>query len=337
MYQKTRNKLTLKDVAEKLSVTPATVSKALRDSSDISLEMRAKVKAAAKELGYRPNLLARSLINKSSKILGVLIPDLRISFFSEAVRGAYEEANKKGYETILLVHDENKVIERKKLEFLSDIHADGILLNTTGSKSNYTLYQKLAEEGIKMVCWDRKIEDLDFHSVTIDDKKAAFELTSKMIKKGRKHILFLGPNTGIPVAKYRFEGYKQALEHYGIPFDQKLIVQTFRNETDSYNKMLSILENKTKIDGIVSIGGLITYGAGKAVLDKKLSIPDDIILGEFGDNNIVARLGVPFLTVYQHPYELGKSAVDLLIKIIENKGSQDKFKDIIIESEVKQR
>ena len=317
MYQKIRNRLTLKDVAKELSVTPATVSKALRDSSDISLELRQKVKKVAKELGYRPNLLARSLISKKSKILGILIPDLRISFFSEAVRGIYEEANRKGYETILLVHDENRVIEREKLEFLSDIHIDGILLNATGSKSNYKLYTKLAEEGINIVCWDRKLEGLEFHSVTIDDKKASFELTSRMINEGRKHILFLGPNTGIPVAKYRFEGYKLALEHYGIAFDPQLEVQTFRNYSDSYKKILSLLKSKIKIDAIVSIGGLITYGAGKAILDSKLSIPDDIILGEFGDNNIVFKLGVPFLTVNQHPYILGKSSVDLLIKLIE--------------------
>src|SRR5665647_3431033 len=143
MNARLRKKLTLKDLANVLSVTPATVSKALRDSSDISLEMKKKVKSKAKELGYRPNLLARSLINNKSKILGIVVPDLRISFFSEAVRGMYEEANRKGYETILLIHDENKVIERKKLEFLSDIHADGILLNATGNKSNYDIYLSL--------------------------------------------------------------------------------------------------------------------------------------------------------------------------------------------------
>ena len=337
MYQKIRNRLTLKDIANKLQVTPATVSKALRESSDISLEMREKVKSVAKDMGYRPNLLARSLINQKSKLLGILIPDLRISFFSEAVRGAYEEANRKGYETILLIHDENNKIERKKLEFLADIHTDGILLNTTGNKNNFALYQKLAEEGIKIVCWDRKLERSGFHSVTIDDRKASYQLTSKMIKEGRKNILFLGPNTGIPVAKYRFEGYKLALKEHGISFNPKLVVKTFRDYDKSYKKILSVLDSKIKFDGVVSVGGLITYGAGRAILDRKLLIPGDVMLGEFGDNNIVARLGVPFLTVYQHPYTLGKSAVDLLIKIIEDKEKNDKYDSIIIDSEILER
>ncbi len=337
MIIKPGKKLTLKDLANILSVTPATVSKALRDSSDISLNMREKVKAKAKELGYRPNLLARSLINNKSKILGILVPDLRISFFSEAVRGMYEEANKKGYETILLIHDENKVIEKKKLEFLSDVFADGILLNATGHKSNYDIYKKLGEEGVKIVCWDRKLEGLDYKSVTIDDKKASYELTTKMIKQGRRRILFLGPNTGIPVAKDRFDGYKLALKENNIAFDPSLILHSFRNFSDSYNKMLSILKTKIKIDGVISIGGLITYGAGKAILESGQTVPKDIMLGEFGDNDIVSRLGVPFYTVNQNPYIMGKSSVDLLIRLIEQNGTQDNLNDIIIDSEILKR
>jgi LacI family transcriptional regulator len=332
-----RKKLTLKDIAKLLSVTPATVSKALRGSNDISEAMKEKVKKITKELGYRPNILARSLINNRSKILGVLIPDLRISFFSEAARGMYEESSRKGYEILLMVHDEKKEKERKKLEFLSDIHADGILLNTIGGKSNYSLYQKLAEEGIKLVCWDRKIEDLRYKSVTINDKKVSYDLTTKIINQGRSNIFFWGPNTGIPVAKDRFEGYKLALKENGIPFNSTLVVQTFRNFADSYKKMNAILDKKIKVDGIVSVGGLITYGAGKAILDHNFSIPDDIIIGEFGDNDIVYRLGVPFYTVNQNPYKIGKASVDLLIKLIESKESEDSFHDIIIESEILER
>ena len=332
-----RKKLTLKDVAEVVSLTPATVSKALRDSSDISTETRERVKKACEELGYRPNLLARSLISNKSKILGVLVPDLRISFFSEAVRGMYEEASIKGYECLLLVHDEDETKERQKLEFLSDIGVDGILLNAVGSSNNYALYQSLENEGIEFVCWDRKLDDVDFLSVIIDDVKASYQLTKRIINNGRKNILFLGPNTGIPVASHRFQGYLKALEEANIEFNPDLVVQTFRDVNDSYNKMSAILKKDLDIDGIVSIGGLITYGAGKAVLDSGLSIPKDIMLGEFGDNNIISRLGVPFFTVFQNPYKIGKAATDLLINLIESRTDVKKLNDIIIDSEVIQR
>jgi DNA-binding LacI/PurR family transcriptional regulator len=101
--------------------------------------------------------------------------------------------------------------------------------------------------------------------------------------------------------------------------------------------MISILKSKIKVDGVISIGGLITYGAGKAILDSKLTVPEDIMLGEFGDNDIVSRLSVPFYTVYQNPYLIGKSSVDLLIKLIEQQGKRDNFNDIIIDSKVLQR
>lgn len=332
-----RKKLTLKDVASILNLTPATVSKALRDSSDISIETKERVKDKCKELGYRPNLLARSLINNRSKILGVLVPDLRISFFSEAVRGMYEESSFKGYECLLLVHDEDPCKERQKIEFLSDIGVDGILLNAVGGEDNLSLYENLDNEGIKIVCWDRKLNNVPFNSVTINDIEASFKLTSKIISHGRKNILFLGPNTGIPVCRDRFKGYKMALQENGIQFNPDLVLETFRSVEDSYEKMSALLDKHSQIDGIVSIGGLITYGAGKAVLDRNLSIPNDIIIGEFGDNTVVSRLGTPFYTVNQNPYKIGKAATDLLINIIETRKSYNDFQDIIIDSEVIQR
>lgn len=332
-----RKRPTLKDVAKVLSLTPATVSKALRDSSDISPETKEKVKKVSKEIGFRPNLLARSLINNRSKILGALVPDLRISFFSEAARGMYEEASRKGYECLLLVHDENSGKEKEKIEFLSDIHADGILLNAAGGQTNYNFYNKISEEGIRIVCWDRSLEGLKFKSVKIDDVKASFDLTSKMISEGRKKILFLGPNTGLCVARDRFEGYKKALKKHKIEFNPELVVESFRSVEDSYKKMLSILDKNLKIDGVISIGGLVTYGAGKALLKKNLKIPGDVVIGEFGDNDIMYRLGVPFYSVYQNPYEIGKMSTDLLIKMLDTNLPDEEFEDVIINSKIYER
>jgi LacI family transcriptional regulator len=331
-------RVTLKDIAQQLSVTTATVSKALRDSSDISPETKHSVRKLSDELGYRPNLLAKSLINNKSKMLGVLVPDLRISFFSEAVRGMYEEAEKKGYECVFLVHDELETKERQKLEFLYDIHADGILLNATGgSKNNYPLITRMAKEGIRFVCWDRSLKDFGFKSVKIDDVEASHQLTSKLIKEGRKRILFLGPHTGIPLLRDRFHGYKTALKENGIPYRPELVIQSFRSIDDSYNKILSLFSQKLEFDAVVSIGGWITYGAGKAILKMNKLIPKDIAIGEFGDNDIVYRLGVPFYTVVQKPVEIGKGATDMLIKMIETGEPDEKFDDIIIESEIVER
>jgi len=329
---------TLKDVADMLSVTPATVSKALRDSSDISPETKEVVRKVSRELGYRPNLLARSLINNRSKILGVLVPDLRISFYTTAVRGMYEEASKKGYQCVILVHDELESKEKEKLEFLSDISVDGILLNAAGGKGNNPTIQNLMKQGIRFVCWDRGLDDFSFRAVKIDDVKAAFNLTSKIISHGRKRIVFLGPHTRIPVLRDRFEGYKTALKEHGIPFQPELVVQSFRSIEDSHAKISALLNQGVHFDGLISIsGGMSTFGAGKAILEMKKRIPHDVMIGDFGDNEIVFRLGVPFYSIDQKPHEIGVAATDLIVKEIESENPDVEFADLTIGAEVVER
>lgn len=334
---RTRQRPTLRDIARVLSVTTATVSKALNNGTDISDEMKDRVRKVAEEMGYRPNFLARALINQRTRVIGVLVPDLRISFFSEAVRGIYEESGKKGYESLVLVHDETPAKERQKLEFLSDVRVDGILLNAAGGKTNYPVFKKLAEQGIRIVCWDRQLEGLDFRSVKIDDVKASYDLTSKIIYQGRKRVLFLGPHSGIALLKDRYDGYRKALKEHGIPIRDELVVRSFRSAEDSYEKVLTLLKKRVKFDAIVSIGGLITYGAGKAVLDKGLSIPDDVLIGEFGDNEIVYKLGVPFYSVSQNPYLIGKISADMLVKMIETGKPDSEFQNVIVDAEVVER
>jgi DNA-binding LacI/PurR family transcriptional regulator len=329
-----KKKVTIKDIAKELKVTPSTVSKGLRKQSDISVEMQKKIKKIADKLGYRPNILAKSLINKRSYILGVIIPDLRISFFSEATRGIYEEATKSGYETILLVHDENAENEKRKLEFLSDINVDGILLNAVDETTNLNLYKKLNSEGIKIICWDRKLKNSNFNSVTINDKKASFELTNKLIENGRRKIMFIGPNTGIPVAKDRFEGYLMALKENKIRVRKKLILETERTFESAHNTLYNAIQSGTDFDAIVCVGGLVAFGAGNAILESKLKIPEDILMSEFGDNDIISRLGIPFYTVNQNPYKIGREAVNLLIKCLEDDTYYAKSINIEVDHEI---
>ncbi len=329
-----KKKITIKDIAKEIGVDPSTVSKGLRKQSDISVEMQKKIRKFADKLGYRPNLLAKSLINKRSNILGVIIPDLRISFFSEAARGIYEEATRNGYETILLVHDENPENEKRKLEFLSDINVDGILLNAVDETSNLDLYKKLHSEGMKFICWDRQLRNSNFNSVTINDKKASFELTNKLIENGRRKIMFIGPNTGIPVAQDRFEGYLMALKENKIKVKKKLILETERTFESAHNTLFNALQSGADIDAIVCVGGLVAYGAGNAILESKLRIPEDIFLCEFGDNDIISRLGIPFYTVNQNPYKIGQEAVNLLIKCLNDDNYCAKSINIEVEHKI---
>jgi LacI family transcriptional regulator len=149
--------------------------------------------------------------------------------------------------------------------------------------------------------------------------------------------MFLGPHTGISLLRDRFKGYKSALKQNGLPYHPELVVQSFRSVEDSYRKVMEVLRHKIHFDAIVSIGGLITYGAGKAILESKKKVPEDVIIGEFGDNDIVYKLGVPFYSVVQNPQEIGKLSTDLLINMIETGKPDEEFSNVIINSEIVER
>jgi DNA-binding LacI/PurR family transcriptional regulator len=315
---KQKNKVTLRDIADLMGMTTATISKALRDGYDISIETREKVKQIAEELGYHPNLMARSLVQRRSFMLGVVVPNLRISFFSEVTRGIYERARNRGYEAIIMVNDENPENEKRNLEFLSALAVDGILIDAVPGEQNKVSFERLIKRGIPFVAYDRLVDGQQFDAVTIDDEQACFNVISWLYQHQRRNIIFLGPTEKLYVARGRYQGYQKALQELQLPFDPRLVAQCEIDADDAEARMAAVLAAGTTVDAVVCVGGLVAFGAGQAILRAGFSIPDDIMLAEFGDNDIVARLGVPFLTVYQHPYEMGREAVDLLIKHIDS-------------------
>lgn len=329
-----QNKVTLRDIADLMGVTPATISKALRDGYDISIETREKVKQIAEELGYHPNLMARSLVQRRSFMLGVVVPNLRISFFSEVTRGIYEHARNRGYESIIMVNDENPENEKRNLEFLSALAVDGILIDAVPGEQNKISFARLVKRGIPFVAYDRLVDGQTFDAVTIDDEQACFNVVSWFYHRQRRNIMFLGPTEKLFVARGRYQGYRKALTELGLPFDPRLVVPCEIDADDAQARMAAVLAAGTTIDAVVCVGGLVAFGAGQAILRAGFSIPDDIMLAEFGDNDVVARLGVPFLTVYQRPYDMGREAVDLLIRQIDGEEGTAEPQRILIKTEL---
>ncbi len=324
--------VTLKTLANILGFTPATISKALRDSSDISKKTRQIVKEKAEELGYHPNIMARSLIKRRSHILGIIVPDLAHSFFAELTRGIYEKARSFGYESIIMVHDENAKIEKSNLQFLAALNVDGLLLASVPSIKNNEIITRIQQRGIPFVCFDRLIDGLEFNSVTIDDQKASEKLMEYIIKAGRKDIVFIGPLKDLFVAKGRYKGYVEVLKKYGMEIRPEYVLECKTTEDSAHLKMETFIKSGRKFDAVMCVSGLIAFGVGKAVLEAGFSIPDDILLTEFGDNNVVHRLGIPFVTIDQFPYEMGEKSLELIVQLIEKKEKVKEHEHIYIDT-----
>ena len=257
------NKVTLRDIANVMGMTPATISKALRDGNDISEETRENVKKVAEDMGYQPNILARSLVQRRSYMIGVVVPNLRISFFSEVTRGIYERARERGYEAIIMVNDEHPENEKRNLDFLSALGVDGIVIDAVPGTQNNEVIQRLLKRGIPIVAYDRYVDGLELDSVTINDEQACFDVVQYLVERGRKHIVFLGPTENLFVARGRFRGYRKGLQHFNLEFDTDRVAPCDLDEHDAEQKMSSVLHSGKTVDAVICVGGLVAYGADR--------------------------------------------------------------------------
>jgi DNA-binding LacI/PurR family transcriptional regulator len=325
-----KEKVTLKFMAGRLGLDISTVSKALNNKTDIAKSTCERVKKFALEVGYRPNLLAKGLINKRTHMLGVIIPDLRLSFYSRVLEGIQQSAEENGYMPILLLNDDNERIERKNLEFFASLPVDGILIDAAPGKQNISLMNNITHQGIPLVFYDRYIPEVKASRVTIDDLGASYDLTMSLIKSGKRRIAYMGPSDGMSVASERFRGYVKALAEAKIFYDEQLVMRCRIDETDSKLHIHNLLGKGIIPDGVVCMGGLVALGAGEALLNAGYKIPDDFLLAEFGDNDIVAKLGVPYRSINQSPFQIGKSAVNLIREEIERNRDIDECRHVII-------
>jgi LacI family transcriptional regulator len=313
-------KLTIKDIALHFKVSASTVSKAINDSYEISEKLKAKIQAYAKDNNYKPNKVALSLLNKSTKTIGVVLPNILSYFFAQVCYGIERVADEKGYSLITCISDESYKKEVKTLEFLSAGTVDGLIISMTEEtqhKNHIAHFNDIMDNKIPMVLFDRVLDAISCDKVIVDDFEAAFEATKHLLKIGCKTIVILSPLHDSSVGKLRLKGYQKALENHDILLDESLILR-LKNE-DSLEDSLSNLLNKKKIDGVLALDELTAVKALKVLKENRLKVPEDVSIIGFS-NGRLSRYASPTLTsISQHGKLIGETAAKLLIDKIEKK------------------
>ena len=215
--------ITLHDLATKLNISVSTVSKALKGYSDVSAKTKKAVIDLAEELNFTPNIVASNLRTKQTKTIGVIVPTIVHHFFSNVINGIINEAEKNGYMVILLQSNDNFELEKKQLDLLIKQQVDGILISLSVKTTRFEHLEKVQQRGIPLVMYDKISDAINCSKVLIDDKKAAFEAVSHLIRKGYKRIAYFGASLQAHNFSNRFLGYKKALEEFRIPFDDSLV------------------------------------------------------------------------------------------------------------------
>lgn len=312
-------KITLKDIAKELDVSISTVSKALKNSKEISKDTKDRIKAFAKFYNYRPNNIALSLKNRRTKNIGVIIPDIVHHFFTTVFRGIEMYANQMGYNVIVCISDESFDKEVINMEMLANGSIDGFILSLsaeTQRKNDFTHLKELLDQGIPIVLFDRVTQDIACDKVILNDVEISRESVTHFIKTGSKKIALITTENYFNVSESRKEGYLAALKGNNIPLDENLIL-TLPHDLDNTTLITEFFQ-KNKIEAILCVNEIFAIQCMSVIQQLGFKIPDDISIIGFTDG-ILSRYSSPKLsTVAQHGEKMGKLAAKMLINRMES-------------------
>ena len=307
-------KISLKEMAKRLSLSPAAVSKALNDYPDISLATKKIVKSYAKKVGYKANSQASFLRSQKSKTIGVIIPDITNPFYTKILKAIMHEAYKNDYSVILGNSIESFSLEEKLVNQFLQQKVDGILMSLTNDTSQYKHLENIIADNTILVLFDKVTKLIDCSKVFVDDKDGGFNATEHLIKKGCTKIAHfrggLNPQNSID----RYLGYREALSINKISFDpNKVLISSSGSIQQGYILAKKLYDSGIEIDGLFCITDMVALGAIRFFKEQKIDIPNEISVIGFS-NTMVGNLVYPSLsTIDQKASKIGAEAVRLFL------------------------
>lgn len=313
---------TIKDIARELGISATAVSKALNNKGGISKSTVERVKDMAKALGYKPNIIAKSLKLNNTKTIGVIFSDTSYTNFPKIIKGIEDEASKEGYSIILCSTDADKEKEKKAISLLVNKRIDGIIL-AASMLTTVEDYHFLCGLNVPFVFLVRRSEAAEADYVANDNIQGAYQMVSYLLKSSRK-IHFINLNGTTPSAVDRLIGYKKALEENGIAFDPSLIYNVKPQTEEGYITVRQLIEKGEDLKSIFCGCDVIGIGAMEALIEKGFKIPEDVQVAGYDDIDFAAYLRVPLTTIRQPRYSIGCKGAEVLINKINNsiKGTQ---------------
>ncbi|MGG7165177.1 LacI family DNA-binding transcriptional regulator [Clostridium ihumii] len=306
----------IKDVAKEAGVSIATVSRVLNGINVVNEDTKRKVLDAIDKLGYRPNILARSLKTHKSSTIGIIIPDIAGAIFPEVVRGAEDVANIYNYNIMLCNTDLDINREKESFRMLKEKMVDGVIY--MGNAMVKEVEDFINELDMKVVTVGTSDSKEKYPSVVIDVFQAGYDATKYLIEKGNKRIAYIGFFPEMYGGNYQklFDGYKKAVSE-NIGYDENLIYFSSLNAQEGFKGVNTILE-KTSFDAVICSSDEVAVGAINALRERNIKVPEQVDVMGFNDTDLASMYYPTLTTVSQPLYDMGSISMRILIKILNN-------------------
>lgn len=329
--------LTIKDIAKALGLSTSTVSRALRDSYEISPETKKLVLEYAEKHNYHPNPIALSLKERRSRTIGVIVCEIANSFFSQVINGIESIAYTHGYNVIIAQSRESFDREILNLQYLTSRSVDGLIISVSTETKDFSYFKELSQKGLPIVFFDRIVDEIDTHKVIADNFKGSYDATAHLIECGYKRIAAIGNSEQLSITRERLSGYKSALSGNGIEVNESLIKYCYHGGMiiEEVEKAVNeLLELTQPPDAIFASADKLTTGCLRILKAKNLQVPGDIGLIGYSNTDLTELLDPPLSVIRQPAFEMGELATDLLLQLIESKRPVTDFETKVLSTEL---
>ncbi len=302
-----------------MRVAVSTVSRAMNNAPDINPVTKRAIIKKAKKLNYQPNYTAQCMVNKKTRLIGVVVPTIHAHYFSDALNGMADVLLENNYQMIVCKSDENTRIENNCIRKLLKYNIDGLLISVAKTTKNGKVINEAKKRNIPVVMFDRILKSVECSKVTVDEYEGAYKAVEHLIRKGCRSIAHLAGPKDLSITQNRKQGYLDALNAHGIRINQNIVVHCKSFEDDAPNAFKKILSVFPRPDAIFFINDLSAIDCMKYIRRKGLSIPKNIRIVGF-NNDPVSAVSEPTLTTVMQPsYEVGKLSMGILVDEIEEK------------------
>lgn len=320
-----KREISLKDLARELGTSVSTVSRALKDSPEISANMKERVKSLARERNYRPNPFAISLLKNSPRIIGIIVPDIVTHFYSSIISGISDTARANNYSVIISSSNEKAEEERRIIDDFLSIRVEGIIACLSQQTTDFSHFESLYDKNVPLVFYDRVYDNGKISCVVSDNSDSAYKATCHLIDNGALRVAFIGGANHIEIVRERKHGYLNALRDRNIKIERELVVCSHLGYAEGYEAVCRLLDLELPPDAILAMNDSLAFGAMKAVKERGLSIPEDISLIGYTDEQHSIYVEPALTAVTHQTFQMGREACKLLLENIEGRKSARKI------------
>jgi LacI family transcriptional regulator len=316
----------MKDIARELGVSVVTISKALRDHPDISKATRERILLKVKELGYRPNLTARSLVTGQSSLIGLIVPELIHAFFTDIARGLSLAMRQHGYFLVLSSSEEDPDLEREEIEQMLAHRLDALIVATC--QSSPESLRKTQQGDTPLILLDRSFKDLPSYFVGSDDFAVGKLATEHLLDVGCKRVAHIrGPENS--VGQRRLKGYLDTLKKHGMEMPAEYLIQAPRADVDGHENGVAALSRLLELnrppDGIFCYNDVVAMGVIAEAQKQGIAVPGDLAVIGCGNLHYASEIRVPLSSIDQRSGEIGQRAARLTLDVLAARADQATF------------